>query len=429
MAVADPSKTSPVFMDDQLTNQNDLVGGVATMPSTDTSTAGITSPAANYNVTAPQIGDVATPAAQSVNTSSQAATASDVPAASLLSQVQQFDSSSLSTPQAVAEGIGTLDDQTTWNATTADVTDDQLVANQLQKLLDSNSAYVDQARQRAIQLANARGLQNSTLAASAGEEAAIAQALPIAQQDASTYANQALTNQNAQNSAGEFNATQGMTARSLQEQARQYDNTLGLETDQLSESARQADNSTALQQDALTEQQRQATIAANQNRDSLLEQQRQADMQQALADAQLTEQQRQFDTDTQTKLAIAQLDSDSKAYLANIEAQYKNLMQSSASAAELFQQYQQSFASIMTNADLDAENKQAALNMLYENLQSGMNVVGSVASLDLGSLLTFTNTVPQDGSNSNSSNSNTSTGGGLYNGEGGGGGSAGGDAD
>lgn len=58
------------------------------------------------------------------------------------------------------------------------------VSTELNALTAANSPYIDQARQRAVRAAASRGLQNSTIAAAAGEEAAIAQALPIAQQDA-----------------------------------------------------------------------------------------------------------------------------------------------------------------------------------------------------------------------------------------------------
>jgi len=76
------------------------------------------------------------------------------------------------------------------------------VAGQIRSLLSDGNPYVESARQRALQMAGSRGLQNSSIALQSGEEAAIAGALPIAQQDASTNFNQGLSNQNAQNSFG-----------------------------------------------------------------------------------------------------------------------------------------------------------------------------------------------------------------------------------
>jgi hypothetical protein len=68
-----------------------------------------------------------------------------------------------------------------------DVKDEMLVEKRLARLTSEANPYIEQAASRAQQMANSRGMANSSLAAMAGEEAAIAAALPIAQQDANTY--------------------------------------------------------------------------------------------------------------------------------------------------------------------------------------------------------------------------------------------------
>lgn len=73
------------------------------------------------------------------------------------------------------------------------------VAGQLEGLLDDDSLYRKNAETAALQTANARGLLNSSIAASAGTKAAIDSALPIASQDASTYYNQNIFNLSAKN--------------------------------------------------------------------------------------------------------------------------------------------------------------------------------------------------------------------------------------
>ena len=80
---------------------------------------------------------------------------------------------------------------------TANIVDQErgTVAGQMRGLLAENSPYLQVARTGAMQTAAGRGLLNSSMAAGAGEEAAIRQALPIAQQDAQTYAD--LGKQNA----------------------------------------------------------------------------------------------------------------------------------------------------------------------------------------------------------------------------------------
>ncbi len=61
------------------------------------------------------------------------------------------------------------------------------VEGRLSGLLESGSPYLERARTSAKMEAQKRGLLNSSIAAGAGEKAAIEAALPIAQQDASAY--------------------------------------------------------------------------------------------------------------------------------------------------------------------------------------------------------------------------------------------------
>lgn len=58
------------------------------------------------------------------------------------------------------------------------------VADELDTITSKNSPLMDQTRSRAMRAASRGGLQNTSMAVQAGEEAVIAQALPIAQQDA-----------------------------------------------------------------------------------------------------------------------------------------------------------------------------------------------------------------------------------------------------
>jgi hypothetical protein len=53
---------------------------------------------------------------------------------------------------------------------------------------------------------NTRGLLNSSLAVGAGQSALYDAALPIAQQDAQTFTQAGLSNQQARNTADQFNA-------------------------------------------------------------------------------------------------------------------------------------------------------------------------------------------------------------------------------
>ena len=75
----------------------------------------------------------------------------------------------------------------------------ELVENRLNGLLSQNNPYIQNARQRSAEQSNSRGLLNSSIAAGAGERAAIESALPIASQDASAFGAAAGQNQDALN--------------------------------------------------------------------------------------------------------------------------------------------------------------------------------------------------------------------------------------
>ena len=88
-----------------------------------------------------------------------------------------------------------------WN-----VDDNQLTSATLNKLISQDNPYMQLARTGASQTAASRGLLNSSMAAGAGEAAAIGAALPIAQSDANVYASAASQNTSAKNSTNQFNA-------------------------------------------------------------------------------------------------------------------------------------------------------------------------------------------------------------------------------
>ena len=75
------------------------------------------------------------------------------------------------------------------------VTPNELVSNQINALTSGNSAYMENARRRGAEFANSRGNLNSSIGAGASMRAALEAAMPIAQQDAGTYA--AANTQNA----------------------------------------------------------------------------------------------------------------------------------------------------------------------------------------------------------------------------------------
>lgn len=70
------------------------------------------------------------------------------------------------------------------NQAAGETTQPTMASDRLNSLLATDSPYIQMARTRAAQTANSRGLLNSSIAAGAGESAAIERAAPLAQSDA-----------------------------------------------------------------------------------------------------------------------------------------------------------------------------------------------------------------------------------------------------
>lgn len=241
-------------------------------------------------------------------------------------------------PTAAAYTPSVLGNPTQWN-----VTPNQTVAGQLTGILDPNSPIIQQARTQGLEMANERGLLNSSIGETAAMNAAYNAALPIASADASTFSkaagynadqsNQfAVHNQDATNTAGAFNANQ---------------------TNQMAQSVLSAQTQSAI---ANLQAQTQTNLAY---------------------------------LDAQTKTNLASMSNQNQVALANIESNYHVLMQSNASASDLFRQITQNIATISMSKDMDGAAKQAAVDNQLQLLQNGMQINGAVSNLNLGSLLNF----------------------------------------
>lgn len=208
----------------------------------------------------------------------------------------------------------------------------QSVSGQLKAILSEGSPYLDRARASALETANSRGLINSTMAAQAGEAAAIDAALPIASADANIYNNAEFTNKAAENQASQFGAGASNTASLA--------------------------NAGAVSDIGKLQEQ------GSQQRQTL---------------AQSGQQEQQLQT----------MKGEQAQNLANIEATYKGLIQASSSASDLFKNLSGSMNVLLADPNTTAEQKQAGVNAMSQVLKAGLAVVGSISNLDLGGLLDF----------------------------------------
>lgn len=109
-----------------------------------------------------------------------------------------------------------IGDYTEWDATLGEVNPESTVEGRLEGLLSQNSPYIQRARTEAGQLANRRGMLNTSMAAGAAQGAAIDRALPIAERDAMTFFEQQLKNQGYSNDAAKYLAEQSVNREDLQ---------------------------------------------------------------------------------------------------------------------------------------------------------------------------------------------------------------------
>lgn len=208
------------------------------------------------------------------------------------------------------------------------------VQGQIDAIIAKNSPLMQRAESRANEQMNARGLLNSSMAVGAGQAALIDAAAPIAAADANAYNATRFNNQNASNTGSQFNAN--------------------------------AQNQVAL---------------ANMDTAAKM----------TVADAQIKSDISKFNASQSNDLIKLGMDRDTRTGLANIEATYKNQLQSSASASDMYKQALTTYASILTNKDMTPEAKTTAMNDIVTSLNDGLRVLKKISGLDLGSMLNFSN--------------------------------------
>lgn len=275
----------------------------------------------------------------------------------------------------------TLPDPTKWTTTP-----EQTVAGQITNLTDPNSGLIQQARTRADQNMNARGLRNSSIAATAADSAAYDAAMPIAQADAAQASKVAGYNTQTQNEANQFNAT-------AQNQAGQF-------------------NTTQLNQ-ARTQDVAQQNTQANMNLGSTLDLTKMSAQQQnelgrmaaqqgfnlqTMNAQQLNDLQKMDKTYTAAQRAAQEkfgYDKDLMALQAaatretnSLASTYSALLQGSASATSIMNNTQNKIADIIANTTMDATAKQAAIDIYNNNAKTALSIIGGLAGdVDLSSIM------------------------------------------
>jgi hypothetical protein len=317
-----------------------------------------------------------------------------------------------------------------------DVDSNSTVQGQIGKIVDEGGPMQQRAATRSLQDANKRGMANSTMAITAGQAALYDAALPIAQQDANTYAQSGQFNAGAKNERDQFNAGTQSQVNLANAAERNKAALFGSDSSNKA-SMFNAENSTknsqfnvekALQAGIVNQEQANKMSAINaemKNRASEFNITTDAQMQQfnieaafkagvinqeqankmsqfnaaaqneasqfnaseankvGMFEANLAADINKFNASENNDLIALGMDSVTKTNLAEIEANYKTLMQTSASASEVYKTAMSQVAAILQNDKMDEAAKKVATDNIMKMLDTSLGVTGRIANLDL----------------------------------------------
>ena len=123
-----------------------------------------------------------------------------------VTQAEQVEIERPGQAPAVSNAFATAAESQGYDAATAEVSDEARSAHQLQEILAIDSPLFRRAKSKALDMANARGLGNSSFAVGSALGAVTDRASPLAQQDAQTYFQNTRANVDAENQSRAFGA-------------------------------------------------------------------------------------------------------------------------------------------------------------------------------------------------------------------------------
>ena len=228
----------------------------------------------------------------------------------------------------------------------------QTVQGQLSGILAANSPLMQQAAARSQEQQIANGTLNSSMAVGAAQGAVMDKAMPIAQQDANTFAANAKYAADTANSTSQFNTGQANQV-GVQNTAEQNQNI-------------RADQTTGLQGQVANQDVAKAKALAGFDSATKLAMQ---------------------NTDTAGKLQLSQIDSNTKQAIEQMDAQYKIQMQTSNSMALTYQSMIGEMAKVMSDPNMDGPSKSTAIENLRQMYSDSLAVQSQVSGLKLGSII------------------------------------------
>lgn len=302
------------------------------------------------------------------------------------------------------------------------VREEDTSAGRLQKMLAEDGAYIQQARAQARDEMAGRGLLSSTMAANAGQQAAIAGARDFALQDSNLLANQQLANQETLNNVATANANRALDLSKFNAQSANEFTALGYKARldsslaALQSSLRGAENASAADLDMMK-----AKYGADLDLVKLgaahgLDMQRLAQAQRndleklGVAQGMDLEKMRigqgldleklsvannydlgklaiANDYETQRLILGNQLDVASKEKLAEVSYKYDQLTKTSQTAASFVAQHITDVNKILQDPNIPKEQKQQLIDQTLNNLGASMKMLDGIYKADFAGLI------------------------------------------
>lgn len=239
-------------------------------------------------------------------------------------------------------------------------------------ILNKGGPLMQQAATAGTQQAASRGLLNSSMAVQAAQGAVIQAAAPIGTNDANSLNQMASNNANTLNQGVQFNANAANSANQWNAGATNQNAQFNTSNQMQAATTNANATNTANQFNANTQNQAGQFNAQSTNEFAKLDTQNQNTA-------------NQWNAQQANEAVLKTMDVNSREQLANIEANYKQLMQTNSSAENIYSQVMKNVSDIQNNKDI--ADKETAINSQMGWLRSGLTMISNLNGI--ASLVTF----------------------------------------
>jgi hypothetical protein len=270
------------------------------------------------------------------------------------------------------------------------VQSNETVQGQLQGILAQDSPLLRQARAKAMEGMADRGLVNSAMAQSAGQDAMYKSALQVATPDALAYGKAASENQKYGNETQQFNAdafnknsefnAKGLNEMGLRNAADKADMERTILVDAGQTKRQDSVNATNITTTRMNNDTAITTTGMN-NRTQIETTGMNNATQMAAASMQAETSRYSANLSASTQMQISNNSLAQQSYLESSRQQHAEDMQTSGAANLLYQHVAQNSSAILTNPDLDGPTRERLLQAQRDIFDNGAMIAGSAARL------------------------------------------------